>query len=172
MSAVKVLCDTDTLLNNIQHASADRERKALEDLLAMHALGDIELFRSEVNRVEVANTKNADQRARLEADFLALHPVVKEEGLMGAQYTPNPRTWSFSSNPTSDLDSAGYRDCQGKGIKHRDTLHILRAVENACAVFLTRDKGILTRRDWLEVRFPGLKVLTPSGLLELLSGSA
>jgi hypothetical protein len=164
VTAGTVLCDTDTLFHNIRDGKSENQRQALKKLLEMRASGHLVLRRSQVNRVEVANTKNEEQRDKLEADYMALDPVAKEQNVSGFQCIPSP-TGSFISNPVSDLDSAAYKECRERGLKERDTLHILRAVENACDVFLTRDKGIIKRRQWLEERFPGLKIRLPSELV-------
>jgi hypothetical protein len=161
---LKVLCDTNTLFHNIRGEKRDDERRALSALLQMQANDHLVLLRSQVQRAEVANTENKEQRDKLEADYMALAPVAKEENVSGFNYVPGP-TGSFTSNPTSDLDSLAYRDCKRHGIDDRDTLHILRAVENSCDVFLTLDKRtIMPHRDWLEHRFPGLKIRFPSEL--------
>jgi hypothetical protein len=177
MNKIKILCDTDTLLNNIRGPAAEDDRRALEHLLDMHARGHLVLFRSEVNVTEVNEyhaytDKDKARREELEADILALEPVSKEEGLMGGQCVPDPRTFAFVSNPPSDLGPVALKDCAAQGIDYRDTLHILRAAENACDVLLTRDGGILGCCAWLEHRFSGLKIRKPSELIaELTSDS-
>jgi len=56
-----------------------------------------------------------------------------------------------------------------RGLKQRDAEHLTQAVCNNCAVFLTRDKRIISGRQWLEERFPGLKIRLPSELIADLS---
>lgn len=159
---MKIYCDTDTLFSNVREAPT--ERAALERLLVDHRAGKIVMCCSQVNRLEVANTKEQETRDKLEADYMALDPVAKEESVSGFQIIPGP-TGSFTSDPVSDLNSPVYKECRTRGLRERDTLHILRAVENACDVFLTRDGGIRRRRDWLEKRFSGLKIRLPSQLV-------
>jgi hypothetical protein len=165
----KVLCDTDTLLANIRHTDekSHGERQALEKLLEMRASGRVVLLFSRVSSLEVANTEKEEQRDKLDADRMDLEPVVKEENVSGFQCMPGP-TGSWISNPVSDLDQLAYQDCKRQGLGERDSLHILRAVENACDVFMTRDKKIIKHRGWLEQRFPGLKIRKPSELVEEL----
>jgi hypothetical protein len=157
------LCDTNTLLHNI---SDQHEREALTKLLEIRAARGLVLFRSQVNRVELANTKDQETRDNLEADYMGLDPVPIEESISGFQLIPD-HTGSFIRNPVSDLDSPAYRECRAHGVKEKDTLLILRAVANAYGL-LTRDKGIIKRRGWLEERFPGLKIRLPSELLREL----
>jgi hypothetical protein len=168
VTTVKVLCDTDTLIHNIrhEHEKTEKERAALKKLLEMRAAGRLQMFRSQVNLVEVTNTKNDNQRDKLLADYMALDPVSKEENISGQQCIPGP-TGSFISNPVSDLDSPVYKACRSQGLKERDTLHILRAVENGYDVFLTRDEDTIIRphRRWLAKTFPCLKVRLPSELV-------
>jgi hypothetical protein len=171
MPIQKVLCDTSSLFPNVKGEKLNAERHSLKQLLKMRETDHVILLRSQVNRVEVANTKKKERRDELYAAFLALDPVTKEENVSGFQCIPGS-TGSWISNPVSDLDSAAYKDCRMRGIGERDTLHILRAVENMCDVFLTCDMRTIIRphRTWLEQRFPGLKIRLPSELLaELLS---
>ena len=63
MTTRTVLCDTDTLFHNIRDEKSENERQALKKLLEMRASGQLVLRRSQVNRVEVANTKNKGQGA-------------------------------------------------------------------------------------------------------------
>jgi hypothetical protein len=170
VAILKVLCDTDALFPNIRDEKSEGQRQALKKLLEMRAAGHLVLLRSEVNRVEISNTKNKEQRDKLEAAYMALDPVHKEENVSNFSLIPGP-TGSFILNPASDLDPAAYQDCRARGLSDRDTLHILRAVENACDVFLTRDVKTIIRphRDWLQQRFSGLKIRLPSELVaELL----
>jgi hypothetical protein len=179
VTVIKVLCDTDTLFHNIDGTDekSTRELQALRRLFEMRTSGRLRMYRSQVNRVELANFdidkkgpekrgEREEKRDKLEADYMALDPVAKEENVSGFQYIPSP-TGSFTSNPVSDLDSADYKECRARGLCERDTLHILRAVDNACDVFLTRDGKIIGRRDWLEKeKFPGrLKIRLPSELV-------
>jgi hypothetical protein len=120
------------------------------------------LFRCEVNRVEVANTKKKETRDDLEADLLTLEAVGKEENVSGFSCIPGS-TGSFISNPVSDLNLILYNECVARGLQHRDVLLILRAVENACRVFLTLDKKIIKQCQWIEERC-GVKIWSPSGL--------
>jgi hypothetical protein len=69
-----VYCDTNTLFSNIKEEST--ETAALERPLADHHAGRIVMYRSQVNRVEVANTKEPETRDKLEADYMALDPEV------------------------------------------------------------------------------------------------
>jgi hypothetical protein len=103
-----VLCDTDTLFHNIRDEKSEGERHALKKLLAIRAYGHVVLLRSQVNRVEVANTKNKEQREKLEMDYMALDPVTKEENISNFHLRPD-RTGSFILNPKSDLDPVAYR---------------------------------------------------------------
>jgi hypothetical protein len=65
----------------------------------------------------------------------------------------------FNSPIISDVQDEAIRaELMKRGLKQRDAEHITQAVCNNCDVFLTRDKGIRKRRDWLEQRFPGLKI--------------
>jgi len=77
----------------------------------------------------------------------------------------------FNSPIISDVQDEAIRaELMKRGLKQRDAEHITQAVCNNCDVFLTRDKGIRKRRDWLEQRFPGLKIRLPSELVaDLLS---
>jgi hypothetical protein len=58
------------------------------------------------------------------------------------------------------------------GLEAKDAEYLTQAVCNDCEVFLTRDEGtiIMPHRQWLEERFPNLKIRLPSELVnELVS---
>jgi hypothetical protein len=53
------------------------------------------------------------------------------------------------------------------GLEQRDAEHITQAVCDNCDVFLTGDEDsiITPYRHWLELRFPSLKICSPSELV-------
>jgi hypothetical protein len=59
------------------------------------------------------------------------------------------------------------------GLEPTDAEHITQAVSNDCDVFLTRDERtiIIRHREWLEKRFPNLRVRLPSELLKEIAAS-
>jgi hypothetical protein len=175
---VKILCDTDTLFHNIDgdDKKSLQEREALEELLRLRESRKILMFRSRVNRAELEATKNPIKKDKLRADYEALDQIPIDENPIGS-FNITDHIGGCISNPiVSDiLDENLYgeiiRDCLGKK-NHKDAHHITHAYCNDCNVFLTRDKRIIKRRQWLEKRLPGLKIQRPSELLAELSGAA
>jgi hypothetical protein len=118
LRVLKVLCDTDTLFHNIKDEKSEKERQALTKLLEMRASGRLLMFRCRVNLLEVTNTKKHEQRNKLEADYMALDPVAKEESVSGFHYVPGPGG-SFTSNPVSDLDWAVFQECRTRCLSEK-----------------------------------------------------
>jgi hypothetical protein len=65
----------------------------------------------------------------------------------------------------SDVQDEAIRaELMAHGLKQRDAEHITQAICNSYDVFLTRDKGVYKLRDWLQQRFPSVKIRLPSEL--------
>jgi hypothetical protein len=127
------------------------------------------MFRSRVVRAELEQTKAITQRDKLQADYDALDQIPKDENVIGFQHLTDHRGATVSIYPfASDiLSETLYKELQQRGLSDRDAHHITHAVVNECDVFLTRDERtiITPHREWLEQRFPRLKLRTPSEAL-------
>ncbi len=175
---MRVYCDTDTLLHNIErHADQPRvqaELDALRFLLKQHADGHIIMFRSRVNLRELEQTTNVDQLWRLSADYEALEPVPLDERYYGNTQEMTDLYGSVISSPlVSDVqDEKILAELQSYGLKRRDAEHITQAVCNDCHVFLTRDRNSIVKfRRRIEARFAKLRVLRPSELVTELNSA-
>jgi hypothetical protein len=165
---LKIYCDTSALRHNISRhndETSQRELAALNQLVEKYPL-----FGSHLVRYEAQKTKDEIRRGYLIIDAEALQNVFNDEKLLGfniqiSQYT------CINSPIISDVQDEAIRaELMKRKLKQRDAEHITQAVCNNCDVFLTRDKGIHKRHDWLEQRFPGLKIRLPSELAaDLLS---
>jgi predicted nucleic acid-binding protein len=170
---LKVLCDTDTLFHNIErhkeHKKSRQELEALRSLWTLRESGKIFLFRSRVVRAELEGaSKNRD---RLQADYESLDPIPKDENVVGFQHLTDHLGGTVSSYPlVSDiLDEPIYKELtEQRRLRARDAHHITHAIGNNCDVFLTRDERTIMKphREWLEHRFPGLRIRRPTELIE------
>jgi hypothetical protein len=164
---LRIYCDTSALRHNI---SCHSDEKSQRELAALNQLTETyPLFGSHLVRYEAERTKDEIQRGYLIIDVDELQNVPNDQKLLGfnvqiSQYT------CINSPIISDVQDEAIRaelmECR---FKQRDAEHITQAVCNHCDVFLTRDGGIHKRRDWLEQRFPGLKIRLPSELVSDLS---
>ena len=172
---MKLYCDTDTLLHNIQrHGDQNdvrREMEGLEELLQRRRTGTLTIYRSRVVLRELERTADEDQRARLRADYESLEQIPQDERVLGFNNVIDLHGCSSCYPLVSDVqDEAICSELQAHGIDLGDAQHITQAVCNNCDVFLTRDEGtIISQRAWIEERFPGLKVRRPSELLDELA---
>jgi hypothetical protein len=167
---LKIYCDTSVLRHNISRhndAKSQRELAALNQLAGMYPM-----FGSHLVRYEAEKTKDEIRRGHLIIDVDGLQNVPNYQKLLGfniqiSQYT------CINSPIISDVQDEGMRaELMKRGLEQRDAEHITQAVCNTCDVFLTRDEDsiITPHRDWLEQRFPGLKIRLPSKLVaDLLS---
>jgi hypothetical protein len=160
---LSIYCDTSALRHNIGRQNdekSQRELSALNQLMEKYPM-----FGSHLVRYEAEKTKDEIRRGHLIIDAQALQNVPNDHKLLGfniqiSQYT------CINSPIISDVQDEAIRaELMKRGLKQRDAEHITQAVCNNCDVFLTRDKGIRKRRDWLEQRFPGLKIRLPSELV-------
>jgi hypothetical protein len=70
-------------------------------------------------------------------------------------------------------DETHRRELLEHGVESNDAEHLTQAVCNAFEVFLTRDEATIIKphRQWLERRFPNLKIRLPSELLNELASA-
>jgi predicted nucleic acid-binding protein len=165
---LRIYCDTSTLLHNIRHADpkSQRERAAITQLAEKHPL-----FRSLVVLREVTSTHEETQRECLIVDYEALKPVPRDEKVLGICTQTDQHGGFFGQPLVSDVQDEEIRqELIDRGLTRQDATHIAQAVYNDCDVFLTRDEDTIIKPhgQWLENRFPPLKVRLPSQLLEEL----
>lgn len=165
---LKIYCDTNTLPGNIRHA----DQKSQDELAAMKQLDEkYLLFRSRVVLREVTNTRDETQREYLIVDYESREAVPRDEKVHGI-HTQTDQYGGFVGQPlVSDVqDEAICHELIDRGLERRDAQHITQAICNDCDVFLTRDEETIINphRQWLEKRFPTLKIWRPSELLEEL----
>jgi len=126
----RIYCDTDTLFSNIKRhenePKAQRELEALEELLAYHRAGQIEMFRSLINRRELEETKSLSQLEKLRADYESLPPLPKDERPYGSEFlVTDPRGGCISNPLVSDVqDETRCAEVTNRGLTIRDAQHI------------------------------------------------
>ena len=175
---VKIYCDTDTLFHNVkrqeQESKTRKELVAIKQMLDCWRRGRILMFRSLVNLREIEKTKNAEQLAKLMADYEQLPQIPKDERFYGTERIVTDPHGGFIDNPlVSDVQNeAILAELVQRGLDFPDAQHITQAICNLCDVFLTRDEDTIIKphRKWIENRFPQFKVRLPSELMsELIS---
>lgn len=166
---MKIYVDTSCLHGNIRHADAksQKERMALEQLAEQYSL-----FGSRLTLREVMDMAESERRDKLILDCKALQPIPKDEKLLGFSHQSDPYRGFTTSPLIADCQDETLRsELIDHGLDPRDAEHLTQAVCNDCAVFLTRDEATIIgpHRQWLEQRFPNLKIRLPSELLNDLS---
>src|SRR5262245_45277573 len=84
--AMRVYCDTSTLLNNVKRHDDEKtltELSALERLLELRREGKIDMVRSRVALRELERTKDPEQLTKLRADYEALDQIPLDEKVVG-----------------------------------------------------------------------------------------
>jgi hypothetical protein len=184
-AALKIYCDTSTLAPNIRDSKSQPELTALQQLRLLRKQGKCVLLRSHIVRGELERTKNATLRERLKADFDALEGILNDEKLIGFN-TVYDQYGGFTTNPLiEDIQDATifneiYQEIKQRVSRatdfqmRRDAEHLTQAICNECDVFLTRDHKTIIgpMRDWLEVRYPRLRIRLPSELLAEMERTA
>ena len=126
------------------------------------------MFRSRVVRSELEMTPSASRRSKLQADYEALDQIPVDERVLFIHKVTDQFGGYINNALTSDiLDERRYRELPERGLSDKDAHHISHAVYNDCDVFLTRDERTIIRpyREWLEEKFPRLRVQLPSELV-------
>ena len=168
---MKIYCDTSTLPHNIRYA----DQKSQLELAALKQLAErYSMFGSHIVLYELMKTTAEIQRNNRIVDYKALEPIPKDEKLLGIRTQTDPVGGFVNCPIISDVQDDTVRDeLIKRGLEQRDAEHITQAVCNDCDVFLTRDEETIIKphRPWLEKRFPNLKVLLPSELLELIQAA-
>jgi hypothetical protein len=168
---MRIYVDTSALPSNIRHSDA----KSQADLAAYKQLKkQLPMFTSHLVRHEVERTKDEIRRNSLIVDIEGLEPIQKDEKLLGFNSVQTDR-YGFVTYPLiSDVQDESIRqELMERRLDQRDAEHITQAVCNECDVFLTRDEKSLINphREWLENRFPKLRIMRPSELLAFLDAS-
>jgi hypothetical protein len=135
----------------------------------------LRLLDSHLVRHEAANTKDEGKRKRLLAEHEARERVPRDENVVGYNAQSDINGGFIGFFLISDVqDETPHAELISCGLTRRDAEHIAQAVCNDCDVFLTRDRKsiIIPHREWLETRFPELKVRLPSELLAELTAPA
>jgi hypothetical protein len=171
MENMKIYVETSCLRSNIRHPDpkSQKELAALEQLAERYSL-----FGSRLDLREVEATVKKDQRDSLILDYNALEPIPKDEKFLGSNSVSDQYGGSISNPLVADCqDETLRRELLGHGLEPKDAEHLTQAVCNDCGVFLTRDEATIINphRQWLEQRFPSLKIRLPSELLNELASA-
>jgi hypothetical protein len=171
MENMKIYVETSCLRSNFRHPDpkSQKELAALEQLAERYSL-----FGSRLDLREVEATVKKDQRDSLILDYNALEPIPKDEKFLGSNSVSDQYGGSISNPLVADCqDETLRRELLEHGLEPKDAEHLTQAVCNNCGVFLTRDEATIINphRQWLEQRFPSLKIRLPSELLNELASA-
>jgi predicted nucleic acid-binding protein len=167
---LKIYCDTNTLPGN-----ADVEKEESKALQQLQSIEGLKWITSNRVRNEAVKTKDESKRSRLLGEHKERELVPKDEKIVGYNLQPLLYGGFVGFTLIADVqDEAMRSELISRGLSRSDAEHVTQAVCNDCDVFLTRDKkSIITpHREWLETRFPTLKVRLPSELLVELTALA
>jgi hypothetical protein len=171
MENMKIYVETSCLRSNIRHP----DPKSQKELAALEQLADrYSLFGSRLTLREATATAKKAQQDSLILDYKALEPIPKDEKLLGFN-SQSDQYGGFISYPliADCQDETLRRELLEHGLESNDAEHLTQAVCNDCGVFLTRDEATIINphRQWLEQRFPNLKIRLPSELLNELASA-
>jgi hypothetical protein len=172
----KIYCDTNTLAPNIRDEPSELE--ALKRLRELCQSGKCSMYRSHIVLAELERTPDVEQRERLRADYELVEGILHDEKLLGVRAAfDHLGTYAncpiFSDVQDPKLFEEIYQELKRR-IPNADDLQVRRdaenlslAISNNCDVFLTRDSKTIIKPlgQWLEQRYPPLKVRLPSQIL-------
>jgi hypothetical protein len=163
---MKIYVETSCLRSNVSRhsdAKSQRELDALEQLAEEYSL-----FGSRLTLREAMATADVSQRDSLMIDHKGLQPIPNDERLLGYNTQSDPYGGFVCHPLVQDCqDEMLRKELMANGLQAKDAEHIVQAHCNGCGVFLTRDEDTIINphREWLERRFPNLRIRLPSELL-------
>ncbi len=140
------------------------EAEAISALLRAFDEGKVELVTSDVTRQEIEKHE-FDEREVVKRIYYLLKkvPFIESQGLGGFNVYGDEYTWINS--PRIDDDPI-WSKLMTIGLKNIDAHHVMLAMRSSCDVFLTCDRGILSRQEQIEKEF-GIRIIKPSGAVSL-----
>jgi hypothetical protein len=156
---MKVYLDNN-IVSSIAKDDAPTESSALNGLLAAYDESKVDLVTSEVTHEEIKRYGGA-MRPPVERTFRLLKkvPMVRWDELIGIQSIGD--RYTMINNPMIQNNPI-YDKLLALGVKTVDAQHLFVAAKNACATFLTCDKGILARKSDIAALCGGLVAQKPS----------
>jgi hypothetical protein len=145
------------------------ELNAIDQLLEWHRAGRIVVGTSRQSAREMERAPSRHQ-ANLKTGLAELDISTDDHRVLGF-YSLTDQFGGFISNPmvTDLVNEPLYADLLDYGLKPDDAKHLMYAVHQGYQLFLTCDRGILSRRADIESRCPPLKVQKPSELIAELT---
>ena len=152
----------NNIVSSIARDDTASESDALDALMAAYDAGKVDLVTSELTLEEIKKY-SSPRRKPVERTFRLLEkvPVVGWDELLGIHSYGDQYTWI--SSPMIQNDSL-YDALLKTGLGTTDARHVFVAAKQACTVFLTCDRGILSRCGDIS-RLCGLIVQKPSALV-------
>ena len=167
MAVPKVYLDNNVVCGVTKDDLPAGEPEALTELLKLHSEGKISVVTSEVTRQEM-ETWRGENRPPAERVFYLLAKVefIADQTLLGFH-----NQWDRMGGCSVPLveDDPDSRQLRGIGLDRTDAHHVMLAIRNGCAYFITCDtKSILKYRSAVEAQYPSVKLMKPSELVALL----
>ncbi len=156
------------VLRDVMKNNPDRpdEMKAIDALLSAFQRNEVDLYSSAESFREQERTRNVETRARLLSNRGRLPGVKRDHDVLGfSRLTDHIGTCICSPLVSDVVDTALHAQLRSAGIEDCDAKHIVNAVVNGCARFVTTDtKDIHPKRTEIERLCPQLKVVWPTDL--------
>jgi hypothetical protein len=158
---IKAYLDNN-IVSSIARDDTASESDALDALMAAYDAGKVDLVTSELTLDEIKKY-SSPSRKQVKRTFRLLEkvPVVRWDELLGIHSYSDQYTWI--SSPMIQNDSL-YDALLKTGLGITDARHVFVAARQTCTVFLTCDRGILSRCGDIS-RLCGLTVQKPSALV-------
>ena len=143
----------------------EAERDALAEIEGHHHRGTIKRVTSRESWHEQDRTHDHERRAQLHDARHLVSVVQADHRVLGFESLEGP-LGTVATNPiiTDLVDNDLFADVTSLGLQPADARHFMYAAANACGRFVTLDSDFLDRKQALESRGPGLKVVRPSEL--------
>jgi predicted nucleic acid-binding protein len=139
---VEAYLDSNVVVSIVENDAPDQS-DALDRLLVANEQKKVDLVTSELTHTEI-NAYQGPLRPAFEETFRLLNevPIVRWDELVGINTQIDKHT--MINTPMIQNDPT-YDKLRALGVKTVDAQHVFVAAKRGCTVFLTCDKGILTR---------------------------
>jgi len=142
------------------------ERDALKLIREHTNFQRLEVVTSRESWREQERTQNVEVREELRTSREKTAVVSQDHRLLGFNSVDLGYRGFISSPLVTDIvDEAMFLSLQAVGLKNADARHLMYALFNGCARFVTTDPDFLERRSLIEIAHPQIRIVLPTELL-------
>jgi predicted nucleic acid-binding protein len=147
--------------------ASPEEGRTLKLIQEHRNFGKLEIVTSRESWREQERTRSAQTREQLRSSRDRIPVVSEDHRVLGSNSVDlGYRGFITSPRVTDILDEGMFARLQAEGLEIGDARHLMYALCNGCARFVTTDPDFLARRSAIEAAYPQIRIVKPSELLQ------